>query len=457
MSRSPSSPTRRYWYSVSTTSLRRLLTAVSVVALVVAALVGQRVWERSQRKDRAQLLLTDCAGRVDGIAERLGAADARRQHGDLWEQLEKARAAFDGGDFELAAELGQRCLAVADSVLNPDPAAIHVLRVAGGVESRRSQDAPWRPLDGGGRLRFGDWVKTSANGSAELVFAGGASLTLRPGTMVHLDAQLTDLAFGDLEVATTVEERTVTTPGARARFGRGTEGQVSVASDGSTSRVMVAEGEAEVTTEAGATRRLERLEQLAREGESWSGVAPVLGRPQLLEPVNRRVIDPAAGEVTLAWSPIDGARGYRLQVAASPLFTDALVDDERTATVAALAVGQPGSFSWRVAAVDAQGTPGPWSRPRTFRIGIETAARRDRVPPRLRIDDVATFGDMVIITGLTEPDAEVTVQGEAAIVHIDGTFRMTVELKYRGRQTIRIVATDSAGNRTVRTREVVVL
>jgi hypothetical protein len=308
MKRSPTSsvPRRRDWYSVPAGSLK----VIGVLVLAAAAFAGYRYWERSAQEARAQRLLADCTARV----ERLGAADARRQHPRLWEQLEGARAA----------------LAAATS---PSPR----------------------------------------------ISAGGASLTLRPGTMVHLDAQLTDLAFGDVELATAAEERTVATPGARARFERGSEAQFSVADDGATSRVMVAAGGAEVTTDAGETRRLAPLEQVVRESGRWSAVTPVLGRPQLVEPADRRSIDPAAGEVALAWEAIDGARGYRLQVAAGPLFTDSLVDDERTAPAALLRIGETGSFFWRVAAVDERGDPGPWSRPRSFRAGSGPAASGDRV------------------------------------------------------------------------------
>lgn len=457
MRRPPSSGIQREWYSVSAESLRRGLQMIGLLALVVVAFVGYRFWQRSAQEHRAQGFLADCTARVDALAESLGAADARRQHPEVWKHLEDARAAFAAGDVALAADLGQRCLAVAESALHPDQTIIQLVRMAGGVESRHGQVAPWRPMSGGERLRIGDWVKTADNGSAELLFAGGASLTLRPGTLVHLDAQLTDLAFGDVEVATATEERTVATPGARARFGRGSEAQISVAADGSTSRVMVAEGGAEVTTDAGETRHLEPLEQVTRQGGRWSAVGTVLGRPQLVEPADRRLIDPAAGELTLAWDPVVGARGYRLQVAAGPLFTDNLVDGERVDPAARLRVRETGSYCWRVAAVDVLGNQGPWSLPRTFRVGSAPAVGRDRIPPRLRIDEVEIFGNLVIVTGLSDPDAEVTVEGQKALVRIDGTFRKTIELKEKGRQTIRIVATDSAGNRTVRTRQVVIL
>lgn len=75
--------------------------------------------------------------------------------------------------------------------------------------------------------------------------------------------------------------------------------------------------------------------------------APVLLAPSADTPVR-------GSDVTLRWKPVDGARGYRVQVAADEAF-ETLVVDSRLGPVTSLHVraltpGDDGRLFWRVAA-----------------------------------------------------------------------------------------------------------
>ncbi len=113
--------------------------------------------------------------------------------------------------------------------------------------------------------------------------------------------------------------------------------------------------------------------------------------------------------------------------------------------------------NWRVAAVDKKGNAGPRSKTRRFQ-GRTLTAQVDRPapePPQLKVDDLLHSGRMVIVTGTTDPQAVVTVQGRRLYVPPSGRFRTSIELKSEGKHTLRIVATNESGGQAVETREVI--
>ncbi len=56
-------------------------------------------------------------------------------------------------------------------------------------------------------------------------------------------------------------------------------------------------------------------------------------------------------------------------------------------------------------------------------------------------------GDRLQVEGSTHPDATITINGSQAIVSDDGTFKFFIPIK-GGENTIKVIATDVAGNKT---------
>lgn len=85
--------------------------------------------------------------------------------------------------------------------------------------------------------------------------------------------------------------------------------------------------------------------------------------------------------------------------------------------------------------------------------------RVKRTPPSLDISspsDNSTIGgdtDKVAVSGTTEEDASLTINGRLAVVAVDGSFRYDFPLS-EGINTLTIVAQDPAGNRTTIERHV---
>jgi hypothetical protein len=157
--------------------------------------------------------------------------------------------------------------------------------------------------------------------------------------------------------------------------------------------------------------------------------------------------------VTLKWRAIPGAIGYELQLSRSRLFSPGNLEfpsNRRTAPTAALRVVRPGTYYWRVATLGPEKLRSEWSSPRSFKAfaGPRVENLTDTTPPKLEVLRPTQMGNYVLVQGSTEPGAVVTVNGEAVEVLPDGQFKKTVVLTREGMNTVVVVATDPAGNRT---------
>lgn len=96
----------------------------------------------------------------------------------------------------------------------------------------------------------------------------------------------------------------------------------------------------------------------------WSAVwtfttaTPLTAAPQLLSPPNNAQMAPP--KLTLTWSAVAEATGYKLQLATNEIFTQGLVEYPTTGTSKVVELRLKTKYWWRVAALNAGGR-GPWS------------------------------------------------------------------------------------------------
>ena len=179
--------------------------------------------------------------------------------------------------------------------------------------------------------------------------------------------------------------------------------------------------------------------------------AEVLERALLSKPDNNA--DVYGSAVDLTWQAYPEAVGYWFEVAADPGFNRMLSTEwgikDTTFRVEAL---QPGLHYWRVAALDKLGLPGKWSEVRAFEMRI------DATPPFLTLfapgEGALVESDRIEVLGASEKGVTLTVNGVPADVGEDGSFLVAAAL-VPGANPLRIVATDAAGNRSEKLRQVV--
>lgn len=464
------------WVVVSLEGIRRWgLRAFLLVVAGGAVLVGlyllheptERRAERALR--RATVLQTTLrnAGLPSGLFQEFEVAS---------NILADARVHFERRDFSpslVRAEDALRRFELLAGLANQEfVGSGQIISVEGRVEVQRTNQTRWERAREKQPLYNGDFVKTGSDGSAEIMFADGTVFRVAPDSLleVHREARGSSASapgevrvkVGQVNVYTATQPSLVVTDAVRADVQRDSRVGVEVAEDSSTTVAAYA-GRASVSSAAGGRVELTSRQAVSASPEGSLGPRrPVPEPPTLLAPPSGHTVNlDETDRLAISWRPVPGAPSYILQVSRSRLFKAGTIDLEtppRATTKANLRVVLPGSYFWRVAAMSEGGIRSEWSAARSFRAthGVSMEELADTTPPRLEVQRATQMGNLVLIQGVTEPGATVTVHGEGVEVSADGRFIKTVAIGQEGRTTIVIRAIDPAGNVTEH-RETIVL
>lgn len=248
--------------------------------------------------------------------------------------------------------------------LKQQPAKARVIGVHGdafaiGVDGRRT------PVAQDMRLGIGTTLQTNANASLTLQFADGSRLLLEPDSELKLDKLGAYGATGMVDTrmrlpkgraSSTVKSLhgseshyIIQTPDIMSSV-RGTSFRVG--SGGGRSRVEVTEGHVRVS---GANRQV----MLKPNQGTTSGVAGAPAAAQALPDAPASLEQEASRQPMLVrWTPVPGAKAYRVQVGATPAFLFLLHDRVVADTQDSLDGLPEGTVGIRVRAIDAQGLEG---------------------------------------------------------------------------------------------------
>lgn len=459
------------WYTVSVDTVWTLGKLLLTVAVVVAGYQAYVLWDEYTIERRASETLNGARGLMRTLRTDSDPSGYRQELARASSSLEEAEAAWERGSYRSALFKAQvsrgLLLDIVDARQNPGRRGeARFIYVEGQVEYRRGETGRFRPARPRDVLYEGDYVRSSARGSAEILFDGDGTLfTVRSGTMLKVQRSLTlrsrqepvRMEYGWVDLETSRRPSGVETEYAALRLHTDSLATVTYEEQSATSRFALGKGGAEVSAPGtGEVRRLQELEQLVQKAESLGTVTSLIGRPEPTAPVNNFDLNlDRAQQVTLAWRPVEDAGGYQLQVARNRLFSEKIVDRRRSQTSATLAVSGEGNFYWRVAALGEDDVLGPWSPMRKFRVvSLGGLGWRDTVPPVLEIADVNVNGQIVIVTGRTEPGVKLEIAGQRASVAADGSFRLSVIPERSGLVDLVIAAVDPSGNRSATTRQV---
>jgi len=472
----PKKKDRRRWYSISVDTLRLLAFPVIVLLLAGVGWVGYGIWQDL----RVQRQTTEVMGEVEVLLERLNSRDLRdnplAQYQKAREKYRQASAAVELEDYAnalpLAVESRDLLLAIRKELgVDTTSGGAQFLAVDGGVEFRRGERGRWQPARKDVLLEPGDYVRTSGQGSAQIFFPDGTFFTVRknsqvvishkPGKAGKSSDQTMEMEYGWVNLSTSKKPGKVRTPKAEARVDTASEVFVAFERSSGTGRYGTIRGSMEIQPDEGAPRRIGELQQVIQSGEEISAPLPLPRAPRLLGPpenfeINR---DQMTSPLVLTWEPVEGAAGYALQVSDSHLFGRNIIEDmERSKSSARLGIRGEGSFVWQVAARSADGSLGPWSQPRHFRVASQTRgnAVEDDTPPPIEIRSVTAHGPIFIVRGQCEAGAIVSVNGEPVTVDADGAFTKAVMFNDDGPATIKILARDAWGNKAEERRRVFV-
>ena len=453
------------WYSISEETLRALLGLAVLGILLVIGYRAYLEWDEYTLESRA----TETLNGARSLLETLHSEDAAAGHRDYLAQasvsLEEAEEAWEQGSYRSAlynAQISRGLLLdVLDSVQNPGRRGeARFIYVEGDVEYRRGETGRFRRASPRDVLYEGDYVRSTDQGSAEILFDGDGTLfTVRPGTMLKVQARMRPggrgepvrMEYGWVDLETSRRPSGVETEYAAIRLETDSEATISYEQSSATGRFAVGKGTAQVEAgQSGEVRRLEQLEQVMQQADRLGNTTGLLDPPSIVGPANNFDLNiDRSRELVLSWEGVKDADGYQLQISRSRLFGDAVVDRRRVKTSATLGVNDEGNYFWRVAAYGPDGTLGPWSSLRKFRaLSLDGIGWKDTVPPHLQVAKMMVNGNIVIITGRTEPGVRVEIEGQRAPVSADGSFSLSVTAENEGLIDMRVSAVDASGNRT---------
>lgn len=459
----------RDWYSVSVDTLRAWGLVLALAGVLAGAFFGYRYWEGYDLRRRASDVIAESRALVGRIQGSDVLDDFRGEYQSAVEHLNEASEAFAREEFAGALELGRRSRTLLRSIVEAtggergSVGQAQFLSVQGRVDYRRGDGGSWQGARARVVLYTGDHVKTAANGSAEIMFRDGTLYTARPDTQLIISRsratagtpgeQAIRMDYGWVNLNTARRGGKVATPEAEARVAGDSEATVTYDAASKTGRFATFRGEMEVAATDGEERRVGALEQVVQRQGRLADSESLPDAPALLEPEDDREIPrERSRELVLSWGPVDGARGYALQVSRNQLFADNVIDvTGRQSTRATLGVRGEGSFVWRVAALGPAGAPGPWSRARSFRVSSYRGATAgtDREPPPLELEQIESYGSIFIVGGRTEPGAAVDINGEPVQVAADGSFTKTIQITNEGWSFVEVRARDAEGNESL--------
>lgn len=283
-----------------------------------------------------------------------------------WKRIQRLNNIPDGPDRTIPP--GTRLRFPLD-ILKRQPVPAIVVKLQGTVKLQRA-DGSEDTVAESSRLYSGDRLSTGENSSLTVRFADGSELLVTAGSEVHMDSLS---AYGDNGMVDTrirlqggqVDSRVrpakagpdsryrIITPAAVAAV-RGTEYRVAAERDQPVARSEVLEGTVGVSG-GGRTQAVPAgYGVVARAGAAPGPPKPLLPPPdlsQLQTPLDRLPLQ-------FEWPALEGATGYRFQVADTAAFDRLLADGTTPARRAFWADLPDGEYYLRVRGVDTDGLEG---------------------------------------------------------------------------------------------------
>jgi hypothetical protein len=343
----------------------------------------------------------------------------------------------------------------------------------GKVQVKKVNSVQWITADYRMALDKGDLIHTSGDGAARITFADGTTYTVQTDTLVtveensvgrgsetrvgmHISSGAVDLATGTWDSPKSKAEVSFSNAVASVKQ----NSRAAVRSDSKTN-------EAEITVSAGGAdlRTTDGLQHV--EIGRWERVTVppsggtltktnVLAPPDLTAPLNLQpliVPDPKHTPVHFEWKPVPGAVSYEVRVSTTSMFSRIMADRKLAGTSTEIAGFDPGDYFWDVMATDAQKHVSAASD--TFKFTLATQGKGQEM--MLEIVGTELHGNVVEITGRTEPGAALIINGESvADIHSDGTFKYFTQGLTRGSNTIAITGQNRRGGTAIKRVEIMI-
>ena len=343
----------------------------------------------------------------------------------------------------------------------------------GKVQVKKVNSVQWVTADYRMALDKGDLIQTSGDGAARVNFADGTTYTVQADTLVtveensvgrdsetrvamHITSGAVDLATGTWDSPKSKAEVSFSNAVASVQQ----NSRAVVRSDPHTNQtdITVSSGTAELATTDGRQHvEIGKWERVTVPPTGGTVVkTAMLAPPDLSEPLNLQplsVPDPKHAPVHFEWKPVPEAISYELRVSTTSMFSRIVMDRKLPGTSVEITGLDPGDYFWDVMATDAQKHVSAASD--TFKFTLATQGKGQEM--MLEIGPTELHGNVVEISGRTEPGAALIINGESvADIHPDGTFKYFTQSLGRGSHSIAVTGQNRRGGIAIKRVEIVV-
>ena len=343
----------------------------------------------------------------------------------------------------------------------------------GKVQVKKVNSVQWISADYRMALDKGDLIQTGGDGVARITFADGTTYTVQSETLVtveenavgrdsetrvamHISSGAVDLATGNWDSPKSKAEVSFSNAVASVQQ----NSRAAVRSDPQTKEgeITVSAGGAELATSDGRQHvEIGRWERVSvPSGGGMLVKSNVLAPPDLAQPMNLQpliVPDPKRAPVRFEWKSVPGAVSYELRVSTTAMFSRIVQDHKLSGTSMELTGFEQGDYYWDVLATDeAKRVSAPSD---TFKFTLATQGKGQEM--MLEVVRTELHGNVVEITGRTEPGAALIVNGEqVADIRGDGAFKYFTAPLTRGSQTIVLTGQNRRGGTAIKRVEIVI-
>src|SRR5258707_11417107 len=332
----------------------------------------------------------------------------------------------------------------------------------GKVQVKKVNSVQWVAADYRMALDKGDLIQTSGDGAARITFADGTTYTVQSDTLVtveqnsvgrdsetrvamHITSGAVDLTTGTWDSPKSKAE--VSFSNAVASVQQNSRAAVRTDPKTSEGEITVSAGTAQLSTTDGRQHvDIGRWERVTVPSSGGTVVKTnVLAPPDLAQPLNLQpliVADPKRAPVRFEWKPVPDAVSYELRISTTAMFSRIVEDRKLSGTSVEITGFDQGDYFWDVLATDQEKRVSAPSD--TFKFTLATQGKGQEM--LLEVGSTALHGNVVEITGRTEPGAALIINGEpVADIRGDGAFKYFTAPLTRGSQTIVLTGQNRRG------------
>lgn len=346
------------------------------------------------------------------------------------------------------------------------------VNITGSVKVKKANAVQWINADPQTMLEAGDYIQTSSDSYALIIFEG-TNYKMKPDSLIVVQENSEDPQTSTKKVSVRVSSGAIDLSTARREVSQSTS-EVSAAS--AVARVdqdsrMAVESDpssksANFTLQRGAARITRGKETLNLGPYEKVSVDPgnlikekIMAPPELLTPNNIRPVIAREGintKIEFSWNSVPEAVSYKIRISNSMIFSQVLREEVVRNRNSYVTKGlEEGTYYWAVTSIDARNSSSRESDPNKFTLINKTGNSRES-EVYLSILQVTQISNIFEIIGRTDPGANVVINEEPVpLMSGDGTFKhFTSPFPIKGKNVITITAQDRSGNSKTIRREV---